>query len=141
MKLAILAVGKLKDSWAKEGCAEYAKRISVRLPFSEIEVRDDGELSRRMPERFERWVLDSRGKQLTSEELAAQLKLRMNQGAHGMVFVIGGADGVPPAIVKQADYLWSLGKGTLPHRLARLVVTEQLYRALSIVRGEPYHHA
>lgn len=141
MKLALLAVGKLKDSWAKEGCAEYAKRISVRLPFAEIEVRDDAELVRRIPERFELWVLDSRGKQLTSEELAAQLKLRMNQSAHGMAFVIGGADGVPPALVKQADYLWSLGKGTLPHRLARLVVTEQLYRALSIVRGEPYHHA
>ena len=140
MKLALLAVGKLKDAWAKEGCAEYARRILTRLPFTEIEVRDDAELARRIPERLSLWVLDSRGKQLTSEELAGRLRTMMNEGAPGIAFVIGGADGVPAPIVKQANTIWSLGKGTLPHRLARLVATEQIYRALTIVRGEPYHH-
>lgn len=141
MKLALVAVGKLKESWAKEGCAEYAKRLGARLPFTEIEVKDDAELVRRIPERMQLWVLDSRGKQLTSEELAERLRTLMNQSVNGIAFVIGGADGVPAQLVKQADYLWSLGKGTLPHRLARLVVTEQLYRALTIIKGEPYHHA
>lgn len=141
MKLVLLAVGKLKDAWAKEGCAEYAKRIAARLPWSEIEARDDAELIKKIPDRLQLWVLDSRGQQLTSEELAGKLRTGMNEALQGIAFVIGGADGVPAELIKRAHYKWSLGKGTLPHRLARLVATEQLYRALTIIRGEPYHHA
>jgi 23S rRNA (pseudouridine1915-N3)-methyltransferase len=63
----------------------------------------------------------------------------MSSGAAGVALVIGGADGLPSELVERARVRWSLGRLTLPHRLARLVVLEQLYRALSIVRGEPYH--
>lgn len=63
----------------------------------------------------------------------------MNSGEHGVAFLIGGADGLPRDLVSRADFHWSLGKLTLPHRLARLIVVEQLYRAVSIIRGEPYH--
>jgi 23S rRNA (pseudouridine1915-N3)-methyltransferase len=63
----------------------------------------------------------------------------MNGGEHGVSFIIGGADGLPRDLVAGADFTWSLGRLTLPHRLARLIVVEQLYRAISIIRGEPYH--
>ena len=65
----------------------------------------------------------------------------MVSGEQGLTFLIGGADGLPADLVKRANFHWSLGRLTLPHRLARLVLVEQLYRALSIVRGEPYHRA
>lgn len=104
-------------------------------------MRSDEELARRLPERHLVWALDERGKQLSSEELAQNLKKQMNAGAQGIAFLIGGADGLPAPLIARADFHWSLGRLTLPHRLARLVLVEQLYRALSIVRGEPYHRA
>ncbi len=139
MKLALLAVGKLKEAWVQEGCAEYAKRMRGKLPLELVELKDDGELTRKIPPRYKLWALDERGKQLSSEELAAALKRAMDGGEQGIAMVIGGADGLPRDLVGRADFVWSLGRLTLPHRLARLIVLEQLYRALSILRGEPYH--
>jgi 23S rRNA (pseudouridine1915-N3)-methyltransferase len=113
--------------------------VRGKLPLDLVEVKDDAELSRKIPPRYELWALDERGKEFTSEELAAAVKKRMDGGAQGIAFVIGGADGLPRELVAKAGFVWSLGKLTLPHRLARLIVLEQLYRALSILRGEPYH--
>ena len=139
MKLAVIAVGKLKEAWVQEGCAEYAKRVRGKLPLDLVEVKDDAELVRRLPPRHKLWALDERGKELTSEQLAEALNRLMNAGEHGVSLVIGGADGLPKELAARADFVWSLGRLTLPHRLARLIVLEQLYRALSILRGEPYH--
>jgi 23S rRNA (pseudouridine1915-N3)-methyltransferase len=139
VKLALLAVGKLKEAWVQEGCAEYAKRMRGKLPLDLVEVKDDGELSRKIPPRYKLWALDERGKQLSSEELAATIKRHMDGGEQGIAMIIGGADGLPRELVDRAAFVWSLGRLTLPHRLARLIVLEQLYRALSILRGEPYH--
>jgi 23S rRNA (pseudouridine1915-N3)-methyltransferase len=143
VKLALVAVGKLKEAWVQEGCAEYAKRVRGKLPLDLVEVKDDAELVRKIPPkefgRYKLWALDERGKELTSEELAASLKQAMNGGEQGIALVIGGADGLPRDLVARAHFTWSLGRLTLPHRLARLIVLEQLYRALSILRGEPYH--
>jgi 23S rRNA (pseudouridine1915-N3)-methyltransferase len=139
VKLAVLAVGKLKEAWVQEGCAEYAKRMRGKLPLDLVELKDDGELSRKIPPRYKLWALDERGKQLSSEELAQTIKRAMDGGEQGIAMVIGGADGLPRDLVGRADFVWSLGRLTLPHRLARLIVLEQLYRALSILRGEPYH--
>jgi 23S rRNA (pseudouridine1915-N3)-methyltransferase len=139
VKLSLVAVGKLKEAWVQEGCAEYAKRVRGKLPLDLVEAKDDGDLSRKIPPRYKLWALDERGQQLTSEGLAASLKKLMNAGEHGVAFIIGGADGLPRDLVTRADFVWSLGRLTLPHRLARLIVLEQLYRALSILRGEPYH--
>ena len=141
MKLSVLAVGKLKEAWAQAACAEYAKRVRGKLPLDLVEVKDDAELQRKLPPRQKLWALDERGKQLSSEELAAALQKVMNGGEQGIAFVIGGADGLPRGLVGRADFVWSLGRLTLPHRLARIIVLEQLYRALSILRGEPYHRA
>ena len=139
MKLAVVAVGKLKEAWVQEGCAEYAKRVRGKLPLELVEVKDDAELVRKIPPRYKLWALDERGRELASEELAASLNKAMNGGEQGIALVIGGADGLPKELVARADFVWSLGRATLPHRLARLIVLEQLYRALSILRGEPYH--
>ena len=139
MKLAVLAVGKLKDAWIQEGCAEYAKRVRGKLPLDLVEVKDDAELARKIPPRYKLWALDERGKELTSDELAQSLRRAMNGGEQGIALVIGGADGLPKELAARAGFVWSLGRLTLPHRLARLIVLEQLYRALSILRGEPYH--
>jgi 23S rRNA (pseudouridine1915-N3)-methyltransferase len=121
------------------GCDEYARRLHGKFPLEIIEAKDDADLPRRLPPRFKRWALDERGKQLTSDELAQAMAKLMNGGEHGVTFVIGGADGLPRELVAGADFTWSLGKLTLPHRLARLIVVEQLYRAITIIRGEPYH--
>ncbi|MDB4971075.1 MAG: hypothetical protein JWN44_6764 [Myxococcales bacterium] len=125
----------------QEASAEYAKRVRGKLPLDLVEVKDDAELVRKIPPRHKLWALDERGKELTSEELAATLARVMNGGEHGISFLIGGADGLPRELVGRADFVWSLGRLTLPHRLARIIVLEQLYRALSILRGEPYHRA
>lgn len=134
-----MAVGRLKEAWVDEGCAEYAKRVRAKLPLSVTEVRDDAELTRKLPSRYQVWALDEHGQELTSAGLAEALARLMNSGEQGLALLVGGADGLSPPLVERADFVWSLGRLTLPHRLARLIVLEQLYRALSIVRGEPYH--
>jgi len=139
VRLTVLAVGRLKEAWVQQGCAEYAKRVRGKLPLDLVEVKDDAELARKLPPRARLWALDERGTQLSSDSLAMTLTKSMNAGEHGIALVIGGADGLPRALVERADFVWSLGRLTLPHRLARLIVLEQLYRALSIIRGEPYH--
>lgn len=123
----------------QQGCAEYAKRVRAKLPLDLVEVKNDDELARKLPPRYKLWALDERGTELGSDELARRLQTLMNSGEAGVALVIGGADGLGPELVGRAHFVWSLGRLTLPHRLARLIVLEQLYRALSILRGEPYH--
>jgi 23S rRNA (pseudouridine1915-N3)-methyltransferase len=141
LKLTVLAVGRLKDDWLVEGAGEFEKRVRARLPLEIIEAKDEGQLIDRVPARAELWALDEHGKQLTSVELAAAIGERMKRGEFGLAFAIGGADGHGPDLLARARFRWSLGKLTLPHRLVRVILLEQLYRALAIVRGEPYHRA
>ena len=110
MKLAVLAVGKLKEAWVQEGCAEYAKRVRGKLPLDLVEVKDDVELVRKIPPRYKLWALDERGKELTSDELAQALKRAMNGSEQGIALTIGGADGLPRDLVARADFVWSLGR-------------------------------
>jgi 23S rRNA (pseudouridine1915-N3)-methyltransferase len=139
VKLTILAVGKLREPWVQAGCDEYARRMRGKLPLDIIEAKDDADLVKKLPARYQLWALDERGKQLSSDELAQSLGRHMNAGEQGIAFLIGGADGLPRDLVQRVNFVWSLGRLTLPHRLARLIVLEQLYRGLSILRGEPYH--
>lgn len=139
MKLLVVAVGKLKDAWVADGCAEYTKRLRPRLPVEIIEVKSDAELPGRLPPRYLRWVLDERGAQPSSRELSQKLGQALLSGAPGIALCIGGPDGHDEALRQRADYLLGLSRLTLPHRLARLVALEQLYRAISILDGSPYH--
>jgi 23S rRNA (pseudouridine1915-N3)-methyltransferase len=86
-------------------------------------------------------LLDEKGKQLTSEELAGFLQQRANESNRTIVFLIGGAYGVSDAVKKRANYQWSLSKLVFPHQLVRLILAEQVYRACSINRNEKYHHS
>ena len=135
----VVAAGKLRESWVREGCEEYRRRIARYLGIEILEVKDSTALAARVPDRLRLIALDERGKQPTSRELGDKLAAWMGSGMQGACFLLGDADGLPPDLVARADEVLSLSRLTLPHRLARLVLLEQLYRALSIVRGEPYH--
>src|SRR5262249_35933589 len=104
-----------------------------------VEVRDAGHIARAVPKRAAVWALDERGAEPTSVELARKLGAAMNAGLPGIALVIGGADGLPADLIQSAHYRLSLARPTLPHRLVRVVLLEQLYRALSILHDEPYH--
>ena len=117
----------------------------VNTPIEEKEVpQGRGATSlrafeRAIPPRYELWALDVEGREPTSEELAEWLDGRMSRGVKGIAFILGGAEGLPEEIISRSDLRFSLSRLTLPHRLARLILAEQLYRAMTIIRGEPYH--
>jgi 23S rRNA (pseudouridine1915-N3)-methyltransferase len=121
-------------------CDDYLGRARRYLPVEVIEVEDDGALGRRWPKEGETIALEPGGVSWTTDELAHQVERRMTHGTRNLTFVVGGADGIPAALVARASLRLSLSALTLPHRIARLVLCEQLYRALTIIRGEPYHH-
>lgn len=140
MKLVVLAVGKLRDRHLAALIDDYSARARHHLPLEIVEVEDDQALARRWPAEGETIALEVTGASWSTEELARQLERRMTRGTRTVTFVIGGADGIPPALSSRAGLRLSLSALTLPHRLARLLLCEQLYRALTIIRGEPYHH-
>lgn len=158
MKITILAVGKLKEKYLREGVAEYAKRLA---PFTKLEIIEIAE--ERMPENFsmaekektlaregerllarvpagdELIVLDVAGESLSSEELAAHIGEKMASGTPNLTFLIGGAFGLSPAVRKAARLRLSFSRMTFTHQMARLLLAEQIYRAFKILRGEKYH--
>jgi 23S rRNA (pseudouridine1915-N3)-methyltransferase len=115
-------------------------RTRRHLTVDVVEVEDDAALARKWPTQGETIALDVGGEAWTTERFARHLDDRMLHGSRALTFVIGGADGLPPALVARANLRLSLSAMTLPHRMARLVLLEQIYRALTIIRGEPYHH-
>jgi 23S rRNA (pseudouridine1915-N3)-methyltransferase len=140
VKIVVLAVGKLRDRHVAALCDDYLTRARRHLPVEVVEPDDDVALARRWPASGETIALEPGGVSWTTEELARQIERRMTRGTRNLSFVIGGADGIPAALSGKADLRLSLSALTLPHRLARLVLCEQIYRALTIIRGEPYHH-
>ena len=158
MKITILAVGKLKEKYLRDGVAEYTKRLA---PFAKLElieiaeekmpenfspaekektlVREGERLLARVPEDSELIVLDVLGKSLSSEELAAHLGEKMLEGTPNLAFVIGGAFGLSPAVRQAAQLRLSFSRMTFTHQMARLLLVEQVYRAFKILRGEKYH--
>lgn len=145
MKLRIVAAGKVRPAHLRAAVDDYLSRLKRYLPIEEVEVRAGSgakaaqTMLRAVPPRYELWALDAGGREPTSVELARWLERRMSSGVKGIALVIGAADGLPPAVVKKADQTLSLSKLTLPHRLARVLLAEQLYRAMTIIRGEPYN--
>ena len=158
MKIRIVAVGKLKEKYLREGVAEYEKRLA---PFASVELREtreeymaenpseaqrqqtlakEGErLLRLVPERSFLIVLDVKGKLLSSEALAKELASRALQGQSDLTFLIGGAFGLSPAVRECADLRISFSPMTFTHQMVRLLLYEQIYRAFKINRGEKYH--
>jgi 23S rRNA (pseudouridine1915-N3)-methyltransferase len=130
----------MRDRHMAALCDDYVQRARRHVPVEIVEVDDDDALARRLPTRAELIALEPGGDAWTSEALAQHLAHQMLHGAQTIAFVIGGALGLPADVLKKASRRLSLSNLTLPHRLARVVLCEQLYRALSIIRGEPYHH-
>jgi 23S rRNA (pseudouridine1915-N3)-methyltransferase len=130
----VLAVGRIRAPFADD-LAHYAKLLSRHARVDVIEVADDDAIARRIPERAFVCVLDSGGRQLSSEAFATWIEDR-RQGGRDVCFVIGG----PFGTALSGDESLSLGPMTLPHLLARVVLLEQLFRAHKIIAGEAYHH-
>lgn len=157
MKLSIFAVGHKQPEWINTGCQEYSKRMPRELPVSVVEVKPEGrgsktreQLQAAEKQRLQAamsagstasWrivALDERGEDLTTQKLAKRLEQWMQDG-RDTAFLIGGADGLDQSLKDQADVMIRLSSLTLPHGMARLLLCEQLYRAVSLLKNHPYH--
>lgn len=142
MRLHIFSVGKPKLPFARAGVEEYAGRLGADVRMEVLKASHRETESTALLERSEgmwRVVLDERGEQVTSRELAGRLLRWEMDRTKAVAFLIGGADGHTDELRRQANWRWSLGKLTLQHELALVVLLEQLYRARSINAGSPYH--
>jgi 23S rRNA (pseudouridine1915-N3)-methyltransferase len=138
VRFRIAAVGKVRESHLRTSVDDYLDRVRRFHPVDEKEVRESADLLKVVPERHRLVALDPAGREMTSEAFAAWMGRTMQEGAPGVVFALGAADGLPKEVLRRADLTLSLSRLTLPHRLARVVLAEQLYRALTILRGLPY---
>ena len=156
MKLQFWSIGKAHESYVKEGVDMFTKRISNYFPVqwqiipmpknagtmseADLKIKEGEALLELLKKEDYLIVLEERGKQLNSEGLAAFIQQRANESEKNLVFLIGGAFGLSEAVLKRADYKWSLSPLVFPHQLVRLILAEQVYRACSILRNEKYHH-
>ena len=154
MKLTLIAVGHRMPDWIDAGVADYARRLPPDLPMSLVQIKpghraagEDGVRARQaeaarifaaLPVGSALVALDERGTQLTTRELADWLAGWMREGI-SPAFVVGGADGLDASVKTRAVRTLGLSRLTLPHALARVVLAEQLYRAVCILRNHPYH--
>ena len=144
MKIKIAWIGKTKDPSIQALTDEYLKRIARYVEVEGIALRDEAALldhctARKNTSKSTLILLDSRGKDFTSEQFAKFLGDYQDRNPLPLVLAIGGADGFSPATRSAAQHTISLGKMTLAHELARIVLLEQLYRAFTILKGHPYH--
>ncbi|WP_018663431.1 23S rRNA (pseudouridine(1915)-N(3))-methyltransferase RlmH [Heyndrickxia acidiproducens] len=158
MNISIVAVGKLKEKYLKQGIEEYVKRLSAYAKVEIIEVADekapevlsDAEMEIVKQKEGKR-ILDKispdtyvitlaiEGKMKTSEDLAAGIDHLATYGKSKIAFVIGGSLGLSRDVMQRGNESLSFSKMTFPHQLMRLILVEQIYRAFRIIRGEPYH--
>ena len=157
MKLQFWSVGKPHDAYIKAGVEDFTGRIGkyfntewviIAPPknaavLSETELKkQEGKLLLQQLSKDDYLVLlDERGKQLSSPELANFIQQRANESTKRVVFLIDGAFGVDDTIMQRANYTWSLSKLVFPHMLVRLILAEQVYRACTILKNEKYHHS
>lgn len=155
MKITLVAVGKLKERFWADACAEYLKRLGGFASVNVVEVPDrdparsggqnvacdlEGKaILSVIPERTHVCLLDIGGTECSSEEIASHMEDLIMQQVSSLTFVIGGSYGASDEVRARANERLSFGRITLPHNLARVVLLEQIYRAFKIMRGEPYH--
>jgi 23S rRNA (pseudouridine1915-N3)-methyltransferase len=138
VKLTVVAVGKIRERDLRGVADAYVGRIRRYVRLDEVEVANDAALGRSLPKGATIVALDPDGDALTSTAFARKVEAWGRRGKGDVAFLIGGAEGIPGDLVRSADARLSLSKLTLPHRLARVVLLEQIYRAFTILRGEPY---
>ncbi len=142
MRLRLIAAGTRLPGWINEGVAEYAKRLRP-LKFELIEIpgtRQAERMRAAIAPRDYVVALEVTGRELTTPELSQWLAARQ-AGGRDLALLIGGPEGLDPELSARADFRWSLSPLTWPHGLVRVMVTEQLYRAYSLLQGHPYHRA
>jgi len=155
MKLSLVTVGKTDVAWVKSGLDLYTSRLQHYVPFSVVEIPElknvssltqaqikekEGALILKAVGNADVILLDERGKQYTSLGFAAALQERLNRGGKDICFVIGGAYGFSKEVYDRAAGKISLSTMTFSHQMVRTIFAEQLYRAFTIIKGEPYHH-
>ncbi|MGH8149130.1 MAG: 23S rRNA (pseudouridine(1915)-N(3))-methyltransferase RlmH [Steroidobacteraceae bacterium] len=154
MRLRVIAVGTRLPAWTGEVFADYARRLAgtLKLELREVPAGPRGArqpVARAKAAERDRLLaelrgdelavaLDEHGRELSTGELAAWLGARMGEG-RDLAFLIGGPDGLDPAVLERSGFRWSLSRLTLPHALVRVVLAEQLYRAHTVLAGHPYH--
>lgn len=158
MRITVVAVGKIKEKYLKDGIAEYCKRLSKYCKLEIIEVADERTpdhasgtvedmIRAKEAERILKLIredvyvitLEIGGKQLSSEELAGTIDELGIRGISHIMFVIGGSIGLGEAVLQRSDFALSFSKMTFPHQLMRMILLEQVYRSYRIIYGEPYH--
>ncbi len=155
MKIKVLALGKLKEKFLKDGINEFTKRLTPYTSYeiveiTPIEIHDENTIQKVLSEEGEKILsfikddsfvitLEIQGKQLTSEEFADKLNSIIKTGISEIVFVIGSSHGLSQTVTNRADFKLSLSRMTFLHQFARLILTEQIYRAFKIIKGEKYH--
>lgn len=156
MKIILLCIGRTRDALIEKATAKYCERIPHYLPFEFVtlpDVKSTAKLSEGQQKEKEGAMmlgavqpgdvvilLDERGREMTSREFSAAIEKRSNSGIKRLVFIIGGPYGFSQAVYNRADARLSLSRMTFSHEMVRLFFTEQIYRAMTILRGEPYHH-
>lgn len=156
MKFSLLVVGKTATGYLKQGIDEYVNRLSHYISF-DIQYIADAKNTKKLTEAQQKQVegesilqrfeasdyvvlLDEHGKEYTSMEFSTYVQKRMSSGARRIMFVVGGPYGFSDDVYKRANDKLSLSKMTFSHEMIRLIFTEQLYRACTILNHEPYHH-
>ncbi|MBQ7877337.1 MAG: 23S rRNA (pseudouridine(1915)-N(3))-methyltransferase RlmH [Bacteroidales bacterium] len=156
MKITLLTVGKTDRDWVRQGLDIYVSRLKHYIPFSMVEIPElknvsalskdqikakEGELIlKNIRPTDDLILLDEHGKEYTSVELAKVIQEKISYTGKDMVFVIGGAYGFSPEVYSRANSKISLSRMTFSHQMVRAIFAEQLYRAFTIMKGEPYHH-
>lgn len=156
MRISLLTVGKTDVKWVREGLELYSSRLCHYVPFSIMEIPELKNVSALSKEQIKDKegesilkilrpsdfviLLDERGKEYRSLEFASYLEEMMSRSGRDIIFIIGGAYGFSHAVYDRADANISLSKMTFSHQMVRTIFAEQLYRACSIIKGEPYHH-
>jgi len=156
MKITLLTVGKTDRDWVRQGLDIYVSRLKHYIPFilneipelknvsalsrEQIKVKEGEMVLKNIRPTDDVILLDERGKEYTSVQMAGILQEKINHAGKDMVFVIGGAYGFSDAVYARANSRISLSKMTFSHQMVRTIFAEQLYRAFTIIKGEPYHH-
>ncbi|MGH7569449.1 MAG: 23S rRNA (pseudouridine(1915)-N(3))-methyltransferase RlmH [Gemmatimonadales bacterium] len=138
MRYRVVAVGRMRDAALRATCDDYLARLRRYARVEEQEVKDATRLLGAIPDGSRLVALAPAGEPWTSEELADRTG-RWELEGRDVTFAIGGAEALPDPVLRHAERLWSLSRLTFPHELARVILLEQLYRAYTIRRGEPYH--
>ncbi len=146
LRVRVIAVGRIKERGVREAIDDYAKRIGHYARFEEVELKDGdaaavrARFDKAIGERSRIVALEVDGKDLTSEGLSRYVGRCEGEGVSELALLIGGSYGLPKETSQKADLRLSLSAMTMPHRLCRLFLMEQVYRSFTILRGEPYNH-